>query len=46
LPEEDFEILCIRIGTSFGRDNWRFNIERFFNNLGIKAEAQDYSPVI
>jgi len=37
LPEEDFEILCIRIGTSFGRDNWRFNIERFFDNLGIKA---------
>lgn len=46
LSEEDFEILCIRIGTSFGRDNWRFNIERFFNNLGIKAEARDYSPVI
>jgi hypothetical protein len=36
LPEEDFEILCIRIGTSFGRDNWRFNIERFFDNLGIR----------
>ena len=46
LSEEDFEILCIRIGTSFGKDNWRFNIERFFSNLGIKAEAQDYVPVI
>ena len=46
LSEEDFEILCIRIGTSFGKDNWRFNIERFFSNLGIKAEAQDYLPVI
>lgn len=46
LSEEDFEILCIRIGTSFGRDNWRFNIERFFDNLGIKAKAQDYIPVI
>jgi hypothetical protein len=46
LSEEDFETLCIRIGTSFGRDNWRFNIERFFNNLGIKAKAQDYIPVI
>lgn len=46
LSEEDFETLCIKIGTSFGRDNWRFSIERFFNNLGIKAEAQDYIPVI
>ena len=46
LSENDFKILCIKIGTSFGRDNWRFNIERFFNNLGIKAEAQDYILVI
>jgi hypothetical protein len=46
LTEEDFEILCIRIGTSFGKDNWRFNIERFFDNLGIKVKAQDYYPVI
>jgi hypothetical protein len=46
LPEEDYEVLCIKIGTSFGRDNWRFNIERFFDNLGIDAKAQDYYPVI
>jgi len=46
LSEEDFEILCIRIGTSFGRDNWRFSIERFFDNLGIDVKAQDYHPVI
>lgn len=37
LPEKDFEILCNKIGTSFGKDNWRFNIERFFDNLGIKS---------
>lgn len=46
LSEEDYEVLCIKIGTSFGRDNWRFNIERFFDNLGISAKAQDYYPVI
>jgi hypothetical protein len=46
LSTEDFENLCIKIGTSFGKDNWRFNIERFFDNLGLDIKAQDYHPVI
>jgi len=40
LSEKDFEILCNKIGTSFGKDNWRFNLERFFDNLGIKSTIQ------
>jgi hypothetical protein len=40
LSEKDFEVLCNKIGTSFGKDNWRFNIERFFDNLGIKSKIQ------
>jgi len=40
LSEKDFETLCTNIGTSFGKDNWRFNIERFFDNLGIGSTIQ------
>lgn len=41
LPEKDFMVLCNKIGTSFGKDNWRFSVERFFDNLGIKADIRD-----
>lgn len=42
LSKEDYERLCIKITTSFGRDNWRFNTERFLENLGVEQKAQDF----
>lgn len=46
LSKEDYEKLCIKIMTSFGRDNWRFNTERFLENLGVSQKIQDSYPVI
>ena len=36
LDKKDYENLCIKICTSFGKDNWRFNTERFLDNLKIE----------
>jgi hypothetical protein len=36
LNKEDYEDLCIKIVTSFAKDNWRFNIERFLKQLEIE----------
>lgn len=46
LSKEDYEKLCIKIMNSFGRDNWRFNPERFLENLGVNQKVQDSYPVI
>jgi hypothetical protein len=36
LDKKDYEDACIKICTSFGKDNWRFNTERFLENLKIE----------
>jgi hypothetical protein len=36
LDKEDYEDLCIKIVTSFAKDNWRFNAERFLKQLEIE----------
>jgi hypothetical protein len=38
LNKEDYESLCIKIVTSFAKDNWRFNAERFLKQLEIDKE--------
>jgi hypothetical protein len=38
LNKEDYENLCIRIVTSFAKDNWRFNAERFLKQLEIERK--------
>lgn len=46
LDKKDYDELCISIMTSFGKDNWRFNPERFLENLGVDSKVQDSYPVI
>jgi hypothetical protein len=36
LDKEDYEDLCVKIVTSFAKDNWRFNAERFLKQLEIE----------
>lgn len=36
LNKEDYESLCMKIVTSFAKDNWRFDPERFLKQLGIE----------
>lgn len=38
LSQKDYEELCIKIVTSFAKDNWRFNPERFLKQLEIEKE--------
>jgi hypothetical protein len=38
LNKEDYEELCIKIVTSFAKDNWRFNADRFLKQLEIEKE--------
>ena len=38
LNKKDYENLCIKIVTSFAKDNWRFNAERFLKQLEIERE--------
>lgn len=38
LSKDDYETLCIAILTSFAKDNWRFDIERFLKQLEIEGE--------
>ena len=35
LDREDYENLCIKIVTSFAKDNWRFDSDRFLKQLEI-----------
>ena len=35
LEKKDYEDLCIKIVTSFGKDKWRFNVDRFLKQLEI-----------
>lgn len=37
LPEEVYEQSCIKIATSFSKDNWRFNPDRFLSELEVKS---------
>lgn len=46
LEKEEYEILCIRIMSSFGRDNWRFDTERFLRMLEVDKKIEDYYPMI
>jgi hypothetical protein len=36
LDKEDYEDLCIKIVTSFAKDNWRFSADRFLKQLEIE----------
>lgn len=38
LNKEDYEDLCIKIVTSFAKDNWRFNADRFLKQLEIERD--------
>jgi len=38
LNKEDYENLCIKIVTSFAKDNWRFDPKRFLKQLEIERE--------
>lgn len=38
LDKEDYEDLCIKIVTSFAKDNWRFSADRFLKQLEIERE--------
>jgi len=38
LNKEDYEDLCIRIVTSFAKDNWRFSADRFLKQLEIERK--------
>jgi len=38
LDKEDYEDLCIKIVTSFAKDNWRFSADRFLKQLEIERK--------
>jgi hypothetical protein len=38
LNKEDYEDLCIKIVTSFAKDNWRFSADRFLKQLEIERK--------
>jgi hypothetical protein len=38
LSKKDYEDMCIKIVTSFAKDNWRFNSDRFLKQLEIDRE--------
>lgn len=38
LSKEDYEDMCIKIVTSFAKDNWRFDADRFLKQLEIDKE--------
>ena len=38
LSKEDYEEVCIKIVTSFAKDNWRFSADRFLKQLEIERE--------
>lgn len=38
LNKEDYEDVCLKIVTSFAKDNWRFNPERFLKQLEIERK--------
>jgi hypothetical protein len=38
LSQEDYEEVCIKIVTSFAKDNWRFSADRFLKQLEIERE--------
>lgn len=38
LNQKDYEDLCVKIVTSFAKDNWRFNADRFLKQLEIERE--------
>lgn len=41
INKEDYERLCLKIMKSLGRDNWRFNPERFLKNLDININLNE-----
>jgi hypothetical protein len=38
LDKKDYEDVCIKIVTSFAKDNWRFSADRFLNQLEIERK--------
>lgn len=38
LSKEDYENVCIKIVTSFAKDNWRFSADRFLKQLEIERD--------
>ena len=41
ISKEIYENTCIKIMTSFAKDNWRFDPERFMINLGIDKNYKE-----
>ena len=41
ISKEIYEDACIKIMTSFAKDNWRFDPERFMINLGIDKNYKE-----
>jgi hypothetical protein len=38
LEKKDYEDVCIKIVTSFAKDNWRFSADRFLKQLEIERD--------
>lgn len=38
LSKKDYEDVCIKIVTSFAKDNWRFSADRFLKQLEIEGD--------
>jgi hypothetical protein len=41
MPSDIYDDLCIKIMKSFAKDNWRFNPERFLENLKISKSVNE-----
>lgn len=42
LNKQDYDALCLKIANSFGRDNWRFDVERFLEKLEVGVKIQEH----
>lgn len=42
LNKQDYEALCLKVANSFGRDNWRFDVERFLEKLEVGVKIQEH----
>lgn len=41
LEKEVYEDACVKAATSFAKDNWRFDPDRFLNDLQISKKSED-----
>jgi hypothetical protein len=42
LEKELYEDACIKAATSFAKDNWRFDPDRFLNDLQVSKKTEDH----